>query len=75
LNSILFSDGTFDAASEDAHVMRDPLITTIGEEAFLNCKNLSSTDINILLYNATTIKKNAFKGCSQTSKIIIPATV
>lgn len=50
-------------------------MTSIGEEAFLNCKNLDSAELNILLRNVNTIKKNAFKGCVQTEEIILPASI
>jgi hypothetical protein len=53
-----------------------PNITTIGEEAFYNC-NLDSLAVSTLLYNAITVKKNAFKGCQAAAKglVIIPKSV
>jgi hypothetical protein len=75
LTAVVFSDGSFGTTSTSSHVCREPLVTSIGEEAFLNCKNLDSAELNILLRNVHTIKKNAFKGCKQTEEIILPVSI
>ena len=53
-----------------------PNITTIGEEAFYNC-SLTPLTVSTLLYNAVTVKKNAFKDCQPAAEgmVVIPKSV
>lgn len=76
LHTVLFAQDSFRVDSQETHQMVYPNITTIGEGAFYNC-NLDSLAVSTLLYNAVTVKKNAFKGCQAAAKglVIIPKSV
>ena len=60
------------ADSSVAYVEMFPSITTIGDEAFRNCVNI--TDI-ILPDSLTTIGAGAFRGCTGITELTLPASL
>ena len=75
LHDVNFVEDSFNIKSTSQIGFVHPNITTIGEEAFLNCKNLTENCIEHLLFSIVTIKKNAFKGCEIGRSIVIPKTL
>lgn len=60
------------ADSSIAYVEWYPSITTIGEEAFRNCLNLTSL---VLPESLTEIGAGAFSGCANLTSVVLPESV
>lgn len=66
-SQILFKLGIFDSCT-NLEVVKLPMATTLGENAFLNCTNLKEIELPKVI----TVGKNSFKQCSNLEILNLP---
>ncbi len=67
-----FVENIYDAATGKGSLIFDGKITTIPENAFVSCTNLTWID---LPFTVTKISNGAFNGCSNIKELTLPASI